>query len=153
MRRRFNAYFLPDVSRQRRWHHYSLKSRETNTQWDSNMQEELRRHPHLKIRTEMCTVRTVVSIFTERCSDSSVLWFDTYHLGNPSDTAGTYRTICTHSGRSTAVVSELDRLLFPGQRCCWGAPTSAANLPLPYSQGLRTRHTPQYALTLHSTAS
>jgi hypothetical protein len=148
MRRCFSGYLVANVSRQRRWHHYALKSRETITQWQRDIQEELRRHPHLKIRRERCIVRVVVSMITQRGSGSSVVRFDKFHLGTPSDTVGTYRTVCTHSGRSTAVVSELARLLLPGQRCCWEAPTSAANLPLPYSQGLRTRHTPQYALDL-----
>jgi len=77
-----------------------------------------RRHPHLKIRRKRCTVTAVVSMFTRRDSGSSVVRFDKFHLGTPSDTIGTYRTVCTHSGRSTAFVSELARLLLPGQRCC-----------------------------------
>jgi hypothetical protein len=148
MWRCFSGCLVPNVSRQRRWHHYALKSRKTNSQWQRDIQEQMRRLPRLKIRRERCTVRAVVSMFTQRGRGSSVVRCDKFHLGTPSDMVGTYRTVCTHSGRSTAVVSELARLLLPGQRCCWEAPTFAANLPLRYSPGLRTRHTPQYALDL-----
>lgn len=119
-----------------------------HTQRECDIQEEPRRHQHLKIPRERCTVTAVVSKLLNVAVEAVLSVSINFHLGTPSDTVGTYWTVCTHSGRSTAVVSELARLLFPGQRCCWEAPTSAANLPLPYSQGLRTRHTPQYALDL-----
>jgi hypothetical protein len=149
MWRSVSGCLVPEGSRQRKLYHY-VGTKESGYKYSvaqRRMQEELTRHSrrfeNLNIRKDRRSVTAVFSVFRRRGSSSRAV-----HLSHRKWYCITYRTVATHNGRSTAAGAVLVRLLLPGQRCCWATPASSANLPLPYSQGLRTRHTPQYALDL-----